>query len=253
MKRSLPSLFFILLLCAGESARAQNDVQVLGDAVLTPADIAEGASVLYMIRFQNMGEDTAYQVVIFDTIDSRLDLSTLTMVSASHGYAFLNDGNSNLRWYFEEINLPPRSVDPSHSFGFIMFSIRPLPFIESGQVIRNRACIAFDPSEHVCTNEAAVWIDAGAATADPVNTETEFVVVPNPNYGEFIVQPSSGKASAAEWWISDVTGKIIWDGSSNDMASVNQQVQLERPSPGLYLLWIKSEGRLQVKQFAIIR
>jgi len=254
MKRSLSSLFILLLIYSSEFAWAQNDVQVLGDAVLTPADIADGASVLYMIRFQNMGEDTAYQVVIYDTLDSRLDPSTLNMVSASHGYAFLNDGNNNLRWYFEEINLPTRSVDPAHSFGFIMFSVRPLPFIESGQVIRNRACISFDPSEHVCTNEAAVWIDAGAAsTADPVSTETEYVVVPNPHYGEFIVQPTSGKAAAAEWWISDVTGKIIWDGSSDDMASVNQQVQLERPSPGLYLLWIKSEGRLQVKQFAIIR
>jgi uncharacterized repeat protein (TIGR01451 family) len=253
MKRSLSALFVLLLLSPGESAWAQNDVQVLGDAVLTPADIAEGASVLYMIRFQNMGEDTAHQVVIYDTLDARLDPSTLNMVSASHGYAFLHDGNNNLRWYFEEINLPGRAIDPAHSFGFIMFSVRPLPFIESGQVITNRACIAFAPIEHVCTNEAAVWIDEGASVADPVSTEVEYLVVPNPNYGEFVVQPTSGKTAAAEWWISDVTGKIIWDGASTDMASVDQQVRLERPAPGLYLLWIKSEGRLQVEQFAIIR
>ena len=254
MKRIVARLFILLFFFSGKWMQAQNDVQVLGDAVFTTNDIAEGASVLYMIRFQNMGQDTAYQVVIYDTLDARLDPSSLTMISSSHGYAYLHDGNNNVRWYFEEINLPSKSVDPAHSFGYIMFSVRPRPFIEAGQVITNRACIAFAPLEHVCTNEAAVWIDEGAAsTADPINTETELVVVPNPNYGEFVVQPSSGKPTPAEWWISDVTGKVIWDGASTDMTLVDQQVRLERPSPGLYLLWVKSEGRLKVEQFAVVK
>lgn len=253
MKRSLFSLIIPLFLSSSESAWTQNDVQVLGDAVLTPAEIAEGASFLYMIRFQNMGEDTAWQVVIYDTLDPRLDPSTLQMVNSSHGYAYLHDGNNNLRWYFEEINLPSRSIDQAHSFGFIMFSVRPRPFLQAGQVITNRACISFDPEDHVCTNEAAVWIDAGADTKLPVLVENEYLVVPNPNYGEFILQPSSEHPGPAEWWITDVSGKTIWDGSSSDAASVNQQVMLERPAPGLYLLWVKSMGKLQVEQFAVIR
>ncbi len=254
MKRSFSSLFFILLLYSSESVRAQNDVQVLGDAVLTPSEIAEGATVLYLIRFQNMGEDTAHQVVVYDTLDARFDPSSLSLVSASHGYSFLRDGNNNLRWYFDEINLPGRETDPGNSFGFIMFSVRPLSFVEPGQIITNRACMLFDEFSHTCTNETAVWIDAGADSEEPgSSTAREYLVVPNPNYGEFVVQPASGTAAPAEWWITDVSGKIIWDGASEDMASINHQVMLERPAPGLYLLWIESQGRLQVEQFAVIR
>jgi uncharacterized repeat protein (TIGR01451 family) len=254
MKRSLSTLFIILLLYSSESARAQNDIQVLGDAVLTPGEIAEGATVLYLIRFQNMGEDTAHQIVVYDTLDPRFDPASYNLVSASHASIFLRDGNNNLRWYFENINLPGRETDPGNSIGFIMFSIRPLPFIESGQVITNNACILFDEFQHICTNEAPVWIDEDAESEEPGASEVrEYLVVPNPNYGEFVVQPKSGEPAAAEWWITDVSGKIIWDGSSEDMASVNHQVMLERPAPGLYLLWIESQGRLQVEQFAVMR
>ena len=254
MKRSITSLFFILLLYTSESARAQNDIQVLGDAVLTPAEIAEGATVLYLIRFQNMGEDTAHQIVVYDTLDPRFDPASISLVSASHSYSFFRDGNNNLRWYFEDINLPGRDTDPGNSFGFVMFSVRPLSFVESGQIISNRACIRFDDFFQTCTNESAVWIDEGANDDEPGNTTVrEYLVVPNPNYGAFVVQPKSGKPAAAEWWITDVSGKIIWDGASEDMASVNHEVMLERPAPGLYLLWIESQGRLQVEQFAVIR
>lgn len=254
MKRSFSSLLFILLLYTSESARAQNDVQVLGDAVLTTSEIAEGATVLYLIRFQNLGQDTAYQVVVFDTLDPRFDPSSLSLVSASHAYSFFRDGNNNLRWYFDNIKLPSRETDPGNSFGFIMFSVRPLSFVEPGQVITNRACMLFDEFTYTCTNETAIWIDEGADIEDPGGTQArEYLVVPNPNYGAFVVQPKSGKPAAAEWWITDVSGKIIWDGASEDLASVNHQVMLERPAPGLYLLWIESQGRLQVEQFAVMR
>lgn len=253
MKRSLCSLLFLFQLCYSESVRAQNDIQVLGDAVLTPSEIAEGASVLYLIRFQNLGEDTAHQIIVYDTLDPRLDASTLNLVSASHAYDFIRDGNNNLRWYFNDIDLPGRETDFTNSIGFIMFSIRPLPFIETGQVITNQVCISFDPHNYLCTNSAPVWIDDNADSAEPEETDERYLVVPNPNYGAFVVQPKSGQSSASEWWITDVTGKVIWDGSSEDMAAVNHAVMLERPSPGLYLLWIKCKGRLQVEQFAVMR
>lgn len=253
MKRSIFSLLLSILFSFSDSVWAQNDVQVLGDAVLTPEEIADGASVMYMIRFQNTGEDTAYQVVIYDTLDARLDPFSVHINDSSHGYAYFHDGNNNLRWYFEEINLPSSHVNFQDSYGFVLFSVKPRPFVEPGQVVTNRACISFDPNEHICTNETAFWIDQEATSVDHISKENKFRVVPNPNFGQFLVQPSENNSGSAAWWVTDMTGKTVWDGSASDVAYVSQEVMLEKPSPGLYLLWVKSEEKVEVQQFAVIK
>ncbi|MBL7826174.1 MAG: hypothetical protein JNJ57_06045, partial [Saprospiraceae bacterium] len=56
-----------------------------------------------------------------------------------------------------------------------------------------------------------------------------------------------------EWWITDVHGKVVHDGAVTDMAVLTDEIWMERTAPGLYLLWIKGNSRLQVEQFAVIR
>lgn len=235
---------------------AQNDKQVLGDAVLTPAEIAEGATITYLIRFQNIGIDTAYQVIVRDTFDPRLDLPSFDMVASSHAYQLVRDGSNIVRWYFDDISLPDSSNGGSNSIGFILFTVRPKSYLTPGQTIVNRACATFDQVNTICTNDAIVWIDAGADVDEP-GDEPGLRIIPNPNYGNFEVRTTAVShdpdAPAAEWWISDLNGKVIWDGRAENMAAAGTQVLLERPAPGLYLLWIKDHGRLQVKEFAVIR
>lgn len=239
--------------------QAQNDKQVLGDAVLTPAEIAEGATITYLIRFQNIGVDTAYQVIVRDTFDARLDLPSFDMVAASHSYQLVRDGSNVVRWYFDDITLPDSSNGGANSIGFILFTVRPKAYLTPGQTITNRACATFDQVNTVCTNEAIVWIDAGADVEEPGGDgDTQLRIIPNPNYGNFEVRADNTSAPGpgappVEWWISDLNGKIIWDGRAETFAAAGTQVLLERPAPGLYLLWMKDKGRLQVKEFAVIR
>lgn len=251
--------YFLLwaVFCLAKTLAAQNDKQVLGDAVLTPTEIAAGATVTYLIRFQNTGADTAYQVVIRDTLDPRLDVPTFEMVGASHEYQLIRDASNIVRWYFEDITLPDSSNGGANSVGFILYTVRPKPYLTPGQTILNHACATFDQTYTVCTNDAIIWIDTGADVGEPVE-ETIFRIVPNPNYGNFEVRASTPaavnpEAPPTEWWISDIHGKVIWDGRAENIAAAGTQVLLERPAPGLYLLWIKDNGRLQVKEFAVIR
>jgi uncharacterized repeat protein (TIGR01451 family) len=46
--------------------------------------IEENTDINYTIHFQNTGNDTAYKVVIVDTISSTLDINTLIPLVASH-------------------------------------------------------------------------------------------------------------------------------------------------------------------------
>ena len=248
----------LAVLCNSEPLAAQNDIQVLGDAVFTPAELAEGAAVSYLIRFQNIGPDTAYQVILRDTLDPRFEITSFTMLGASHPYQLLQDGNSNiLRWYFDDIFLPDSASGGNNSVGFVLFSIKPKSFLTPGQTILNRACATFNQTITTCTNDAIIWIDNTPDPNDP-NRDIVYRIVPNPNYGNFEVRPNvpvppQPDMPPAEWWITDIGGKVVWDGHAKDLAAAGTQVWLERPAPGVYLLWVKVKKRLQVQEFAIVR
>lgn len=253
--RFLP--IFVAAIAVSAPLFAQNDKQVLGDAVLTPSEIANGATVLYLIRFQNVGHDTVQQIVVGDTLDPRLDPGTFTMLSASHDYQLLGEGGSLIRWYFEDIELPDSASGGPNSVGYILFSVQPQPFAAPGQTIVNRACTKFDDSYTICTNEAIVRVDDNSDIGEIPGEGDVGYVVPNPNYGQFEVRlPEAQTVSAtdaAQWWITDMGGRTVWDGTAENAAIADNQILLEKPAPGLYLLWIKSKKQIQVERFTVIR
>ena len=250
--------FFLLLAiaCFNTLLVGQNDKQVLGDPVLTPEEVSSGTSILYLIRFQNVGSDTAQQVVVSDTLDPRLDPETFVVISTSHDYQLLGDGGSFIRWYFDDIQLPDSASGGSNSVGYILFSIDPRPFLAPGQTILNHACISFDQNPVICTNNTVVLIDDDAGTENYEETKTAFQIVPNPNYGQFEVRASPEQSVAVSdptrWWITDMNGKTVWNGMADGASSVGRQVMLERPAPGFYLLWMKSNSLIQVERFTVI-
>ncbi|MBV6441903.1 MAG: hypothetical protein DYG98_23165 [Haliscomenobacteraceae bacterium CHB4] len=254
--RLLP-LFSAVILAAG-SLDAQNDKQVIGNPVITPDDIAADASILYLIRFQNVGHDTVRNIVVRDTLDPRLNPNSFITLDASHDYQLLGEGGSVIRWYFENINLPDSASGGSHSIGFILFSIQPQPFVAPGQTILNRACISFDDLSTICTNETIVWVDGNSAVEAPPADENDWHVVPNPNHGQFEVrqdniQTSNYTANDTRWWITDMSGRTVWDGAAANATAASNQILLEKPMPGHYLLWIQSGRSLEVERFAVIR
>lgn len=255
LARRLPCVFAALLWGASATF-AQNDKQIIGDAVFTPQDIAEGAAATFLVRFQNVWNDTVYQMVVRDTLDPRFDAASFTMVAASHPYDLLLDGSNVVRWYFSQISLPDSASDFAGSIGFILYNVKPKPFIAPGQTIPNQACFTMDDYPEFCTNEAFLWIDADADVDNP-EKRSDFRVTPNPNYGQFeirhVPQNTGQDPPKLTWWITDIQGKIISDGRATDSAAAGHQVWLEKPAPGLYLLWLKDAQQLTVQQFAIIR
>ena len=249
----------VIMFCLVQALSAQNDIRVFVEETLTPTALSEGATVTYFIRFQNTGDDTVMQVILRDTLDPRLDINTFAMVDSSHTCQLVRDGSNIIRWFFDDIFLPDDASGGPASVGYVIFTIQPKPFLAPGQTILNRACATFDQVETVCTNEAIIRIEYDPANIDEPGTGRSLKIVPNPNHGYFEVRSAndSGAPTAppltTEWWISDITGRIVWDGRAENPAAASNQVLLERPAPGLYLLWVKDAGRLQVEEFAVIR
>ncbi|MGB0522008.1 MAG: DUF7619 domain-containing protein [Flammeovirgaceae bacterium] len=135
------------------------------DKMATPQGITEHRFVKpettldYRIRFQNTGTDTAYTVVVVDTLSTLMDISTLRMGAVSHDYTveLSGEGAPVLTWTFHDIDLPDSTRDEPNSHGFIKFSIAPLEGHPDGTIVHNEADIYFDFNEPIRTNDA--WVN----------------------------------------------------------------------------------------------
>lgn len=243
-----------VLLLLSASATAQTDIQVLGSTVLTAPDGSEGPAITYLIRFQNPRADTAYHVVVRDTLDPRLDAATLTVLAASHPYHMVKEANQVVRWYFEDIRLSPTTPGSSGAGGFILFSVRLRPFVAPGQTITNHSCVTFNHQTTRCTNQAIVWVESAASSLTPQTDDANsgWLVVPSPNYGVFEVRPSAQRvelagSTPAQWWVTDLSGRTVWQGTGPASAA------LPRPSPGMYHLWVREAGQMWVRPFLVVK
>lgn len=129
-----------------------NDKSVIPSGVTSMHYIAETDDLDYLIRFQNTGTDTAFTVVIRDTISPFLDIASLVSGASSHNYTFNIYGQGIAEWTFNNILLPDSNVNEPLSHGFVKYKIKQLPGNEPGTVIRNSADIYFDFNEPVITN-----------------------------------------------------------------------------------------------------
>jgi uncharacterized repeat protein (TIGR01451 family) len=135
-----------------------NDKMEVHAGTMTPAKVLDGEYLTYMIRFQNTGNATATHVIVRDTLDAKLDWSTLEMIMASHNYRLTIDQQHQLSWAFNNINLPDSFVDEPGSHGYILYRIKPHVTLVPGDTIYNAAGIYFDYNLPIQTNNAKTAI-----------------------------------------------------------------------------------------------
>jgi uncharacterized repeat protein (TIGR01451 family) len=106
----------------------------------------------YMIRFQNTGTDTAFTVVVLDTLSNYLNALSVRPGASSHKFSFdiLND--KVLRFTFDNILLPDSNVNEAASHGFVKFRVNQKPNNVDDTRIENSAAIYFDFNSPVITN-----------------------------------------------------------------------------------------------------
>lgn len=178
---------FVALDCTQSTASMDpNDKQGFPSGAGAEHFIRENTGIDYMIRFQNTGTDTAFTVVVLDTLSAHLDVASVRPGAASHEYEFaVIDGNV-LRFRFNNILLPDSNVNEAASHGFIRFSIEQQPDNPDGTVINNTAAIYFDFNAPIITNTTFHTIGEPVVTVsvDPKPNKTNYLkVYPNPANG----------------------------------------------------------------------
>jgi uncharacterized repeat protein (TIGR01451 family) len=145
--------------------------------------ILPGTELQYLIRFQNTGTDTAFTVVIRDTLSSLLDITTIRPGAASHPYEYEIYAEGVLKFTFPDILLPDSSTNQAASNGFVHFTARPRGDVPLGSVIENTAAIYFDFNEPVLTNTVFHTVDSNFLEVNWVSNDFENLkleLTPNP-------------------------------------------------------------------------
>ncbi|MBI1224649.1 MAG: T9SS type A sorting domain-containing protein [Bacteroidetes bacterium] len=114
--------------------------------------ILAGTELTYQIRFQNTGTDTAYNVIVRDTLVDKFELSSLQLGVSSHSYTHNFYGQRILKLSFDDIKLPPVGVNEAASIGYFEFRVKLKDDLPVQDLIENQAFVYFDNNLPVATN-----------------------------------------------------------------------------------------------------
>ncbi|MEM9929714.1 MAG: T9SS type A sorting domain-containing protein, partial [Bacteroidota bacterium] len=199
--------------------------------------IASGTRIDYDIRFQNTGTDTAFTVIIQDTLPRALDLATLKIEGGSHDFTVDLDTNRVLTFTFADIILPDSSTNLLASQGMVSFSIDHDPSLEPGDLIENEAAIYFDFNEPIITNVSRHQI----ATEELPNSirrrraqRVALELFPNPVSGVLNIRlPQATAAPGDLLEIRDVYGRKL---SQRSFATTTNGWDVSNLRPGYYVM-----------------
>ena len=145
------------------------------------SNVPPNTELEYLIRFQNTGNDTAFNIVILDTLTAYLNAASVLPGAASHPYTFeLLDGHI-LRFSFKNILLPDSNTNEVASHGFVKFRVPQNATAAIGNEIKNSAAIFFDYNEPVLTNTVTHTIgNEFVINAIELVSEGNIKLFPNP-------------------------------------------------------------------------
>ena len=191
----------------------------------------------YVIRFQNTGNDTAFTVVIRDTLDYDLNIFTVTPGVSSHPYEFRMYGPRVLEWTFNNILLPDSTTNLDGSNGFVTYHVEQVPDLTPGTVITNDADIYFDFNDPVITNITTHRIFDGfvavAQLEEMSKIDTGIKVYPNPTNGQMTIEMKEPMSNVT-YNLIDQHARVVKNGLLNDTKTTIE----EKLNDGMYYIQI---------------
>ncbi len=189
-----------------------NDKQGFPKGIGAEHFIPKGEELEYLIRFQNTGTDTAFTVMIIDTISSLFDLATLRPGVSSHLYTFNLLGQGVAQFVFPNIMLPDSNVNEAASHGFIKFTISPKNGLPNNTQLENEAGIYFDFNDPVITNRTLHTIgEQYLEVTRVVNLQADVAldVFPNPAHTEATFLLKTTRTLDGTLFLYDMRGREV--------------------------------------------
>ncbi len=204
--------------------------------------IRANESIEYKIRFQNTGTDTAFRVVIVDTLSTLLDPFTLEAGASSHAYRLQAYAGGIVHFVFDPIILPDSIHNEAASHGFVQFRIAQKPDLPDGTVIENTASIYFDSNDPVLTNTVHHTIGrpyVALKSQTPHVPGVEVSLMPNPFQEQTVVEVQGKAIRNGMLSLYDSQGRLVRRQNMPDNRTILYRQDLKA---GLYFFQITEEG-----------
>lgn len=212
--------------------------------------IEPNTTIKYQIRFQNTGNDTAFNIFIEDQLSEYLDVSTFRVGSASHNYEVEIDEDKLMVIRFPNIMLPDSNVNLVGSNGYINYYINQVPDLSNGVSIENTAGIFFDFNDPIITNTTRHIVDDGISSTTDLS-EINFTFFPNPTSDLLHIRIDEEEWSTGTIEIFDVRGSLLVNQAMNQFTD---KVDLQGLDSGMYILALTNEkGQTASKLLTVIK
>lgn len=220
-----------------------NDKRVFPPDNITPDFVATGKYLDYTIRFQNTGTDTAFTVIVRDTLSTNLNLSSFQMLAASHKYSITIKDNGLVEWRFDNILLPDSNRNEPESHGFVRFRIKPKSTLVVGNQVRNDASIYFDFNKAVLTNGTVNTVNTITAI-NPVRNPIESKIFPNPALANLTIRVNG----YFDYKLISAGGKVVRLAVNNYNEAILNTTALQK---GIYFIEIKTKKGSAVHKIVV--
>lgn len=196
----------------------------------------------YTVHFQNVGNDSAVNVIIIDTLSQYLDLPSFEIIASSHQPMTFNINNGNVAEFrFNNIMLPDSATDPIGSQGFVKYRIKYLNTLPLNNAIKNFADIYFDYNAAVRTDTAFTYYTNVTTINDIEKNEHGVILYPNPTSHELNIVNAQLLNKIA---ITDITGKTLKTITSN----LNLIDVADLPT-GIYFIQLVDDEKTTILKF----
>jgi hypothetical protein len=197
--------------------------------------ILSGWNLKYRIEFENVGNDTAFNIYVLDTLPAQVDAKSLRIVSSTHAtyISQYSSGPYNIvKFDFPGINL----LDSLHhdkctgTFTYTINSKTGLPF---GTHIDHKAGIYFDDNGLVETNmvENTIGWPAGV---NNVSANNKVQVYPNPASSEVTIKADNGRYNSFA-----ITNSIGQEVMQQNLTNNETSVNVKALPAGVYYITLK--------------
>ncbi|MES2514543.1 MAG: T9SS type A sorting domain-containing protein [Bacteroidota bacterium] len=213
-----------------------------------PINVMPGFSdwLTYTIHFQNTGNAPAFNILLKDTLDSELDLSTFQVTDYSHANTVHLDGNI-LSVYYANIMLPDSTTGGDSSIGFVQYRLKPKTTWARPHQIKNTAYIYFDFNAPIVTNttlNSILDISTGIQTLE----ESNLSIYPNPTNGFFTIELSTKAKQLVQ--LFDIAGNVVL---SQTIENGSATIDASHLAAGIYNINIKGENSVTNKKLVIVK
>jgi hypothetical protein len=205
----------------------------------------------YNVQFQNLGNDSAVNVYVVDTISRSLPMQFIRILNYSHEEHY-NIGfkvrDHAIIWHFDHILLPPKSqAGDGGSSGYIRFRAGLDQQLKVGDSITNQAHIYFDYQDPVHTNKVVSSI----VENKPMPRQSELLqlyLYPNPVLSGFTLDMYPYLMQ--EIRIYDANGRQVFSRSLASPASIIS-VDPGELAAGIYVVSVRHTFGMISKQFVV--